>query len=38
MISRYTYKKLVWVDVQSPTQDEVRSLMEEFGVHPLVAD
>jgi magnesium transporter len=38
MISRYTYKKLVWVDVQSPTQDEVRQLMDEFGVHPLVAD
>ncbi len=38
MISRYTYKKLVWVDVQSPTQEEVRQLMDEFGVHPLVAD
>lgn len=38
MISRYTYKKLVWVDVQSPTQEEVRSLMEEFDIHPLVAD
>lgn len=38
MISRYTYKDLVWVDVQSPTQDEVRALMEEFSIHPLVAD
>ncbi|MBI5078095.1 MAG: magnesium transporter CorA family protein [Candidatus Yonathbacteria bacterium] len=38
MISRYTYKDLVWVDVQSPTQEEVRSLVEEFGIHPLVAD
>ena len=38
MISRYTYKDLVWVDVQSPTQEEVRSLMEEFNIHPLVAD
>ncbi|MEK7148595.1 MAG: magnesium transporter CorA family protein [Patescibacteria group bacterium] len=38
MISRYTYKDLVWVDVQSPTQEEVRSLMEEFAIHPLVAD
>jgi len=38
MISRYTYKDLVWVDVQSPTQDEVRSLMEEFSIHPLAAD
>ena len=38
MISRYHYKKLVWVDVQSPTQEEVRQLMEEFAIHPLVAD
>lgn len=38
MISRYTYKDLVWVDVQSPTQEEVRSLMEEFSIHPLAAD
>jgi magnesium transporter len=29
---------LVWVDVQAPTQEEVRSLMEEFSIHPLVAD
>lgn len=38
MISRYTYNDLVWVDVQSPTPEEVRSLVDEFGVHPLVAD
>lgn len=38
MISRYTYKNLVWVDVQSPTQEEVRALMEEFNIHPLAAD
>ena len=30
MISRHDHNGLVWVDVQSPTQDEVRSLMEEF--------
>lgn len=38
MISRYTYKDLVWVDVQSPTQEEVRGLMDEFNIHPLAAD
>jgi magnesium transporter len=38
MISRYNYKKLVWIDVPSPTQEEVRQLMEEFNIHPLVAD
>lgn len=38
MISRFTYKDLVWIDVQSPTQEEVRSLMDEFSIHPLAAD
>ncbi len=38
MISRYTYKELVWVDLESPTQDEVRGIMEEFSVHPLAAE
>ncbi len=38
MISRYTYKDLVWVDVQSPTAEEVRELMGEFNIHPLAAD
>lgn len=38
MISRHNYKDLVWIDVQSPTQEEVRALMEEFGIHPLVGD
>lgn len=37
MISRYTYKDLVWVDVTSPTQEEIRTLAEEFNIHPLAA-
>jgi magnesium transporter len=37
MISRNTYKKLTWIDIQSPTKDEVRSLMKEFDIHPVVA-
>ena len=38
MISRYTYKELVWVDMESPSQEEVRSIIEEFGLHPLAAE
>lgn len=38
MISRYTYKDLVWIDLESPTQDEVRGVMEEFSIHPLAAE
>lgn len=38
MIKRYTYKELVWIDLESPTQAEVREIMEEFRIHPLIAE
>lgn len=38
MITRYTHGKIVWVDLENPTHEEVRSLMEEFGIDPLVAE
>ena len=38
MIQRHTHGELVWVDVVSPTPEEVRSLMEEFSLDPLIAD
>ncbi len=38
MISRYTHKKLTWIDLESPTPEEVRSVMEEFKIHQLVAN
>lgn len=38
MLSRYTNKKITWIDLESPTQDEVRGIMKEFGIHPLVGN
>ena len=38
MISVYKHKHLTWVDVESPTSEEVRELMEKYGIDPLVAD
>jgi len=38
MISEYKHKKLTWVDVESPTKDDVRILMEKYDIHPLVAE
>lgn len=38
MISRYTYKKIKWIDLESPTQEEVKALMKEFDIHPVVAN
>jgi magnesium transporter len=38
MIKRYTHGKLTWIDLESPTQDDVRSMIEEFSIDPLVAE
>lgn len=38
MLTKYTHKNLVWIDLQSPTKDEVRQVMDEYGIHPLVAE
>lgn len=38
MIERHEYKKLVWVDMQSPTPEETRQVAHEFGLNPRVAD
>jgi len=38
MISRYTHKGLTWIDLESPSNEEARSLIEEFNVDPLVAE
>lgn len=38
MISKYTYKQLTWIDLEKPDKEEVRSLMDEYHIHPLVAD
>lgn len=38
MITRYSHKNLTWVDLESPTQDEVRAIMNEFHINPLAAD
>lgn len=38
MLARFQHKGLTWIDLQSPTDEEVRSLIQEFGIHPLVAE
>jgi magnesium transporter len=38
MLNRYTHNNLTWIDLESPTHDEVRSLMEEFDIDALVAE
>ncbi|MCI0542529.1 hypothetical protein L0Y69_02100 [bacterium] len=38
MITRYEHKGLVWLDVESPTREEVAELSREFEIHPLVSE
>lgn len=37
MISKYTYKGLTWVDIQSPSNEELASIAEEYNVPVIVA-
>lgn len=38
MLSSYKHKNLTWIDLESPTPDEVKSLMRKYSIHPLVAE
>lgn len=38
MHARYVHKGLTWVDLESPTREEVRSIAEEFNIDVLVAE
>ncbi len=38
MISKYKYKNLTWIDLESPTKEEVLHIKEEYELPPLVAE
>jgi magnesium transporter len=38
MQSRHEHEGLVWVDLESPTRDEVRAIMSEFHIQPLIGE
>lgn len=38
MLSRHSYRGITWVDLESPTPSEVRQVMGEFNIHPLVGE
>lgn len=38
MLSRYQHNGLTWIDLESPTRDEIRRVMEEFSLAPLIAE
>jgi magnesium transporter len=36
MIFRYTQKNLTWIDLERPTHEEIKQVMVEWNIHPLV--
>jgi magnesium transporter len=38
MTNTYSYKDVTWVDLESPTRDEVREVMVKYNIPPLAAE
>lgn len=38
MVNKYEHGGLTWIDLESPTREEVRDIMETYNIHPLVAE
>jgi magnesium transporter len=38
MLTRHQHGSVTWIDTESPTHEEIRALMEEFRIDPLIAD
>ncbi len=38
MLKKYTTQNITWIDLEKPNREEIRSLMAEYKLHPLVAN
>jgi magnesium transporter len=38
MHSRSEHNGIVWIDLESPSRDEVQDIMDQFGIAPLIAE
>lgn len=38
MLTKYTHKNVVWIDLENPTKEEVHKVMREYSIHPTVAE
>lgn len=38
MINKYKYNSITWVDLQSPTADEISQITKDYSLHPVVAE
>lgn len=37
MIKQFKYKNITWVDLTSPTAEEIQGISQEFNIHPVAA-
>ncbi len=38
MIYKYSHKNLQWIDLESPTREEILKLSEEYDLHPVISN
>lgn len=38
MLTTYTHKNITWIDLESPTKEEVHKIMNEYSIHPNTAE
>ena len=38
MLTKYTHKNITWIDLNAPTKEEVREVIESYTIHPAVAN
>lgn len=38
MLTKYTHKDVTWIDLESPTREEIHKIMDEYSIHPIVAE
>ncbi|MDP6387753.1 MAG: CorA family divalent cation transporter [Candidatus Pacebacteria bacterium] len=38
MLTKYTHRNVTWIDLESPTKEEVHKTMEEYSIHPSIAE
>jgi len=38
MLTKYIHNDVTWIDLESPTKEEVHKIMNEYSIHPTVAE
>ncbi len=38
MITKKEHNNIIWIDLESPTKEEVHEIMDEYNIHPTVAE